>query len=133
MARRGSQHPTELELQILKVLWRESPLPVREVRRALASRPPGRELAHSSVITILNIMVRKKYLQRTKQGNAYVFRPSVTEKEVGQRMLRDLVDRVFDGSAMTVVLQLLETADVDTDELRKIRQLINRKAREQSE
>jgi predicted transcriptional regulator len=67
MARSGSKHPTELELQILKVHWRTSPLPVRDVRARLET-DAGRVLSHSSVITILNIMVRKGYLRRKKEG-----------------------------------------------------------------
>ncbi len=73
MARPKSLHPTELELQILKVLWDRSPLPVREIRQALADG--GRDLAHTSVITTLGVMVRKRYLRRTKQGNAFLFAP----------------------------------------------------------
>ena len=131
MARPSSEYPTELELQILKILWREGPLPVREVRRHLATGPAGRELAHTSVITILNIMVTKKYVRRTKQGKAYIFRPRVTEENVTGGMLHDVVQRVFDGSAATAVLKLLETGDIDREELKQLRQLINRAAKEQ--
>ena len=67
MARHGSEYPTELELELLKVLWEDSPLPVREVRTRLDEQAK-RKLTHSSVITVLNIMVRKGYLRRRKQG-----------------------------------------------------------------
>ena len=60
MARPGSEHPTELELEILKVLWDDAPLPVREVRARLEVKS-GRALAHSSVITMLNIMHRRDF------------------------------------------------------------------------
>lgn len=126
MVRPASEHPTELELELLKILWREGPLPVREVREHLASGPAQRKLAHSSVITILNIMVRKKYLRRRKQGKAYIFRPRVTEEAVAGGMLRDLVDRVFDGSAAGLMVKLLETGDVDQHELEELRKLIDR-------
>ena len=66
MARPASEHPTELELSILKLLWQKAPRLVEEVREGLASA--GRELTYSSVITIMNIMVRKKYLKRNKNG-----------------------------------------------------------------
>ena len=128
MARPASEHPTELELSILKVLWQKSPQTVQGVRDELASA--GRELAHSSVITMMNIMVRKEYLKRTKKGRAFEFFPLLDEDNVGRSMLQDLMTRVFDGSATSLMLQLLETDDVDSEELATIRQLINRKAKE---
>lgn len=130
MARPASEHPTELELQILKILWRQSPLPVRDVRRALADE--GRDIAHTSVITTLNIMVRKRHLKRTKRRNAFLFQPRVTREEVSQRILGDIVDRVFDGSASAVMLSLLQTSDINPDELSELRRLIGRIAKEQS-
>jgi len=130
MARPPSEHPTDLELQILKILWDRSPLPVREVRQALAD--DGRDIAHTSVITTLNIMVRKRHLKRTKQRNAFLFQPRVTREEVSQRILGDIVDRVFDGSASAVMLSLLQTSDIDPDELSELRRLIGRIAKEQS-
>jgi len=72
MSRPVSPQPTELELMILKVLWRRSPQAVSEVREALAAE--DRPLAHTSVITTLNTMVRKKYLTRVKEGKAFVAR-----------------------------------------------------------
>jgi predicted transcriptional regulator len=128
MARPASEHPTELELSILKVLWQEAPKTVDQVRESLAAA--GRDLTHSSVITIMNIMVRKKYLKRAKNGRAFEFTPLLKEDSVGRSMLQDLMIRVFDGSAQSLVLQLLETADVDSEELAAIRQIINRKAKE---
>jgi BlaI family penicillinase repressor len=124
MARSASDHPTELELAILKVLWKQSPQTVEEVREVLAAE--GRELTHSSVITIMNIMVRKESLERTKNGRAFEFSPLVREEEVGRGMLSDLVERVFDGSASTLMLRLLETSDIDADELAEIRKLIQK-------
>ena len=128
MARPASEHPTELELSILKILWQAAPKTVDQVRESLAEN--GRDLSHSSVITIMNIMVRKRYLKRKKNGRALEFTPLVEEDRVGRSMLKDLIHRVYDGSAQSLVLHLLETADVDTDELSAIRQLINRKAKE---
>ena len=130
MARPRSRHPTELELAILKILWRDGPCSVRQVREALVE---FRELAHTSVMTILGIMTRKGYARRNKQGGSYVYKAVVTEQQATQGMLRDLVDRVFDGSAVAVMQRLLDTADLDADELAQVRQLINRKAKEQGE
>jgi BlaI family transcriptional regulator, penicillinase repressor len=130
MARPGSEHPTELELEILKVLWDDAPLPVREVRSRLAEHA-GRTLTHSSVITMLNIMVRKGFLKRRKEGKSFLFSPRVAKESVAGGMTGDLLSRLFDGSASAMVLNLIETADLDADELAELRRLINRKAKEQ--
>ena len=130
MARTESDHPTELELEILKVLWKESPLPVREVRARLET-DAGRRLAHSSVITMLNIMHRKGFLRRRKVGNAFVFFPKAEKESVTGKMMHDLVSRVFDGSPSAMVLNLIETSDIDAEELTELRRIISRKAKEQ--
>ena len=130
MARSGSNYPTELELEILKILWDASPLPVRDVRARLAEQA-ARPLSHSSVITMLNIMVRKGYLHRRKQGKAFFFTPNVKRQSVAGGIVGDLLARVFDGSPSAMVLNLIETADLDVGEVAELRRLIARKAKEQ--
>lgn len=131
MARPASEQPTELELQFLKILWERSPRPVREIRDALADI--GRDIAHTSVITTLNTMVKKKFLKRTRKGNAFLFSPKVSREGVSQAMLGDVIERVFDGSAKDVLVSLFDRADLDADELKELRQLLNRKVREQNQ
>jgi len=128
MPRAESEHPTELELDILKVLWNESPLPVREVRERLAEA--GRPLAHSSVITMLNIMHRKGFLRRKKEGKSFLFAPKAEREQVTGDMTRDLMSRAFDGSAKALVLNLLNSAELDEEELAEVRRLIARKTKE---
>ena len=123
MPRPSSKHPTELELEILKILWDRGPLPVREVRDALTD---FRDLAITSVTTVMNIMVRKEYLRRKKQGAAYVYYPEVSEAATTGRMLRDVVERAFDGSATAVMLRLLESNDLDETEMARIRAFLDR-------
>jgi predicted transcriptional regulator len=116
VARPKSEHPTELELRILKILWERSPLPVREIRQALAGG--GHVIAHTSTITTLNAMVKKRYLRRQMEANACLFSPRVSREEVSRRMLGDVVRRVFDGSAKEVVLSLFDQEEIDAEELR---------------
>ncbi|MDA1229627.1 MAG: BlaI/MecI/CopY family transcriptional regulator [Planctomycetota bacterium] len=129
MARTESEHPTDLELEILKILWDESPLLVRDVRARLKERA-GRPLAHSSVITMLNIMYRKGFLKRRKEGKSFWFSPTSTKERIMGRMTGDLMSRLFNGSPSAMVLNLLETADVDAEELAEIRKLIARMTKE---
>ncbi len=125
MARPASKYPTELELKILKVLWQQSPLLAREVQAALADE--GRVLAKTTVITTLNTMVDKKYLKRKRRGNMYLFSPRISDSEVSERVLEDVLDRVFDGSTATVLLKLFDVKHLDDEELKDLRRIINRK------
>ncbi len=127
MARSTSKHPTELELEILKVLWRDGPLTGREVRDRLAE---VRDLAYTSVMTVMGIMEDKGYVKRKKSGKTFIYSPRITEAATKKRMLKDVVDRVYEGSTMSVVVNLLESADIDPDELKQLRALIKRKADE---
>jgi BlaI family penicillinase repressor len=129
MARPASTYPTVLELQILKLLWRQSPLLARDVQQMLAA--DGRDLAKTSVITTLNTMVGKKYLQRTKQGNSFLFSSRISQAEVSEQILGDVLDRVFDGSTSAVLLKLFEVTSVDDLELKELRQIIDRKLKGQ--
>ncbi len=127
MARQASKHPTELELEMLKVLWRDGPLTGRQVRDRLAE---VRDLAYTTVMTVMGIMEDKGYLKRKKVGKTFIYSPRVTEAATKKRMLRDVVDRVYEGSTMSVVVNLLESADIDPDELKQLRALIKRKSEE---
>ncbi len=128
MARPASRHPTELELVILKVLWRQSPLLARDVQVALADE--GRDLAKTTVITTLNTMVDKGYLRRKKRGNSFLFFPRVDAATVSERVLSDVVDRVFDGSTSAVLLKLFDVRDIDSGELKELRRIIDAKLKD---
>lgn len=127
MARRSSQYPTELELEILKILWRDGESSVRHVRKELAI---FRKLAHTSVMTMMTIMTEKGYLKRSKKGKRYTYKPRVTEEETSSGMLGDIVDRVFHGSTMAAVINLLETGDIDEPEMSELRKLVKQKKKE---
>ena len=131
MARPSSEYPTELELQILKLLWEQSPRTVREVRDALAEN--GRDLAHTSVITSMGTMVEKGQLEKLPPdvGKAFRFEPLIKQTDVSRGMLGDLVNRVFDGSTETLMLNLFDIQDLDEAEIKRLRKLLNQKLREQ--
>ena len=122
--------PTKSELEILKVLWQLGPATVRQVRDALA---PVRDLAYTSVMTMMTIMTGKGYVTRTKDGRTFVYRSIYREEKASRNMLQDVVDRLFGGSTTAVMQHLLETSDLDDEELKQIRSLINRKSREKAD
>lgn len=128
MWRPAAEQPTEHELQFLKILWDKSPQPVREIRDLLAKT--GRDIAHTSVITTLNTMVKKRLATRQKEGKAFLFAPRVTRERVSKSVLRDVVHRVFDGSAKAVVFGVFEHSDLNLKELKELRQLIDNRMKE---
>lgn len=129
MARPPSKHPTELELEILKVVWRIEPATVRQVRDGLSV---VRDLAYTTVMTVMSIMADKGYLSRQKDGRSYVYKAVYREQKASRNLLKDIVDRVFGGSTTAVMQHLLETSEIDDDELKQIRALLNRKSRERN-
>ena len=107
-------------------------MPVREVRARLESLA-DRPLAHGTVLTMLNIMYDKGFLKRKKDGKSFLFSPKVKKDRVTGGMMGDLLSRAFNGSPSAMVLNLLESTDVDADELAEIRKLISRKSREKKQ
>jgi predicted transcriptional regulator len=125
MARPAAEQPTELELRILKILWEKSPQLVRDIRDELAKL--GRDIAHTSVITTLNTMVKKRIVIRKREGNAFLFSPRITREQVSRSVLGDIVNRVFDGSAKAVLMGVFEQNDINRGELKELRKLIDQR------
>lgn len=124
-------YPSELELLILNVLWDakssgDSPLPVRDVRDRL--QEAGRDLAHTTVITTLNVMLEKKFVTRKPRKNAFLFAAKVTRESVGKKEMGKLLDRVFAGSATSLMQALLSTDEVSTESIAEMKKLIDQAA-----
>jgi len=135
--RKRSKHPTELELAILKVLWRDGSASVRQVRDALAGGAadgvapgPGgenpRDLAVTTVTTMLNILVDKGYATRVREGRVYRYEPVISEQQTSRQMVRDLVDRLFNGSPGALMMNLIEDGEVEANELAELRARLDR-------
>lgn len=123
MARRVSKHPTELELDILQVLWDSGPESGQAIRDALE---PARSLTYQSVMTVLGIMEDKGYVARKKSTGRFEYRARISKPMTAKRMMRDLVDRLFDGSVATAMINLLETSDLSDEELSELRAEVKR-------
>ncbi|MGB0371520.1 MAG: BlaI/MecI/CopY family transcriptional regulator [Opitutales bacterium] len=122
MARTKSKHPTALELELLNVLWESSPLTVREVRERLEA--VGRKLAHTSLITTLNLMLDKGFVDRTEAGRGYAFAPAISRDAVSSGMVGDLVEKMFGGSAQAFLLSVLGNQKLSSSEREELKALI---------
>jgi len=114
--------PTELELAIMQVLWELGEGTVEDVRSALQEK--GRPLAPSSIRTMLAILQEKRYVTREPLKRGYLYRPLVSAEKARKRILRDIVQRAFAGSAAALVSALMGTDLVSEKELARIKALI---------
>lgn len=112
------------ELEVLKVLWDDGPGSVRAVLDALHSR--GRQVAYTTVQTMLTRLEQKGFVRADKSGQAFVYRPAVTREAISRSRLRKLVDQLYDGAAGPLVLHLLETQRLSPQELSELQRLIER-------
>ena len=113
--------PTDAELAILRVLWSKGPSTVRQVHDVLAS---GRELAYTTVLKLLQIMIDKGLTTREPLGLQHVYTARRSEQDTQRQLVKDLLDRAFDGSTSQLVMQALATTAATPAELREIRRLL---------
>src|SRR3954454_12558714 len=118
--RRRSTTLTEQELEIMKIVWARESATVRDVYEALLER---RKVAYTTVMTMMKILETKKYLKKSLADRAYVYRPAQPKGEVIGDMVRDFVNRVFNGSAEPLLLHLVQEHDLSPEELEEIARL----------
>lgn len=121
MAPAALPRPTDAELAILRVLWSKGPSTVRQVHGVLAT---GRELAYTTVLKLLQIMTDKGLTTRESLGLQHVYAARRTEQDTQRQLVKDLLDRAFDGSTSQLVMQALATTAASPEELREIRRLL---------
>ena len=123
--------PSDLELQILSVLWRRGPSTAREMGEAL---PDGKSRAYTSVLSVMQVMQKKGLLEvGRRRGLAYVYRPAISRRQVLGPLLRGMVQKVFGGSPSAAVGHLLDATAVSDEELAEIRRLVNEAASQRAE
>jgi predicted transcriptional regulator len=117
------RRPTEGELTILKVLWNHGPLTVREIQRILdAEKPTG----YTTVLKLLQIMTDKELVSRDERVRPQVYRARYSQEHTQRQLLKDLVQRAFDGSTKALVLQALAAKKSTPEELEAIEKLLDR-------
>jgi len=118
--------PSNSELEILRILWRRGPLTVREVHDELKRE---RAIGYTTVLKIMQVMAEKKIVTRDESERSHVYSPAVEEKSVKRRLVSELLDKAFDGSAAQLVMHALSDKRASQEDLRKIRKLLNESTR----
>lgn len=116
-----AKKPSELEMQVLTVLWGQGPATVRQILERL---PDGKQRAYTTVLTVMQGMSRKRLVTHTQEGPAHLYHPAVQRDEVVRPVMQTLLRNVFGGDPSKVVQALLDSTQVSEDEMNQIRELI---------
>jgi len=119
----ASRTLTPLELAIMKVIWRRGEATGRNIYEALSEH---RRIAYTTVMTMLKVLETKGHVTKRREDQAHVYRPTRSKRVVVRSMVREFLDRVFDGSAEPLLVHLVEdrklSEDLLDELLRKIRE-----------
>ena len=120
MARPASLQPTEVELQILAVLWELGQCSVRQVHQALSDE---RDTGYSTTLKMMQVMLEKGLLLRDETVRPQLYRAAKTKHETQELMLDELARKAFHGSAMRLVMRMVSSGRLSTEELEEIQRL----------
>jgi len=113
--------PSDLEMQILSVLWENGASTAREVLEAM---PDGKQRAYTSILSVMQVMEKKGLLKHKNRGVAHVYSPAVNRKKIIQPFIHKVVNEVFGGKPSAMMQALLTETPVSDDELAQIRKLL---------
>jgi predicted transcriptional regulator len=114
--------PTDSETEILAVLWEQGPSTVRQVHEVVGER---RGVGYTTVLKLLQIMTDKGLVERKAQGRSHVYRTAAPREQTQSRLVDDLVDRAFGGSATALVMRALGSRSSSPEELAEIRKMLD--------
>jgi predicted transcriptional regulator len=118
--------PTPAELGILRVLWRRGRCTVRDVQVELnRDRPQGSPTGYTTVLKLMQIMTDKRLVKRDESQRTHVYESHTSEEQTQRRLVSDLLDRAFGGSAQKLVLQALSAKKASAEEIAQIRSLLD--------
>lgn len=116
----GSSQPTAVELEILRILWQLGPSPVREIHARLTAE---KGTNYSTTVKMLSVMLAKGLVKRDEKATPHVYRAAMSRERAAKKFLTELIEKVYDGSAMSLVLQALAgrtASQAEIDEARKL-------------
>lgn len=113
---------TEVETELMTILWRIQEGSVADVIEQL---PKQRDLAYTSVSTILRILEQKKALKTRKEGRGHTYIPVITKSDYEARTVRHVVEKVFDGTPLALAKQLINTSQLTAEEIKELRALLD--------
>ena len=118
----GSSQPTAVELEILRILWELGPSPVREIHARLNE---AKGTNYSTTVKMLSVMLTKGLVKRDEKTTPLIYRAAMTRDRAAKKFLTELIEKVYDGSAMSLVLQALASGKASRAEIEEARKLLD--------
>jgi BlaI family transcriptional regulator, penicillinase repressor len=112
---------TPQELELMKIVWQNGEVTVRDVYETLLER---RKIAYTTVMTMMRVLEKKGHVKAKRGNRAFVYRPARPERQVMRSMVREFIDRVFNGSAQPLLVHLVEDQQLSSKELEQLERLI---------
>ena len=118
----GSSQPTAVELEILRILWELGPSPVRDIHARLNE---AKGTNYSTSVKMLSVMLTKGLVKRDENASPHVYRAAMSRERAAKKFLNELIEKVYDGSAMSLVLQALAAGKASKAEIEEARKLLD--------
>lgn len=126
MPRKPSITFTDKELEIMRVVWNSGEATIKQIQEQLLG-----DKHYNSVLTIVRVLEQKGHLTYRVEGKAHIYKAKVPHKKARRGVISHLVENVFGGSAVSLVLNLVEAGDLSGEDLDEIRKQISKAKREE--
>ena len=123
MKKNNLPQPSEAELEILQVLWKDQPTSVREIHEQLSKT---KDVGYTTILKQMQRMFEKEIVTRTKEGKTHLYSAVLKEKNIQKGMLNKLVNTAFKGSKMDLVMQALGNSKVTPEEIEALQQWLEK-------
>ena len=122
MSLKSKYNPTESELEILQLLWKNGSSTVRFINE---KQNEVKEVGYTTTLKIMQIMVEKGMLDVNKESRKHIYTPTLDEDKTKNKLLEGFLKKTFSGSSMKMVMQALGNHNPSKEELNEIKNLIN--------
>jgi len=126
MSRKQNIKPTEAELEVLNVLWTLGPAPVKDVHEKLAET---KDTGYTTTLKIMQNMLEKGLVSRDASNKVHVYTALVNQEQTQGQIVQRMIDTVFNGSAMQLIMQALGNHKASKEELDRIREYLDKKGK----
>ncbi len=123
MAKKQIPKPTDSELEILQILWRNGPSTVKVVNEILNEK---KDVGYTTTLKFMQIMNEKGLVQRNEDERSHIYSASINQNDTQKVLLDKLLETAFSGSAANLVMQALGNSNTSKDDLKKIRDYLNK-------